>query len=488
MQTLHEFSPLDEIIPPLYAALIFAFPCPSEAERLRALQILQDGLSRTVAQRPDISGEIARDESGRARPGHLILKVPDPPRDIRIELNDMTIPGREFPYSYEELRDTGMPHSRLDARVLAPLAAGIGTTSKVITVQMNFIPGGCLLTVCLSHAFTDAWGISVIVGQWAQNCRELQESFDPAVAETVTRIEESKPLCVRRSGTPEDYERLKHQPELWRVLGLDWRTGDAVEPLACSDPFIPAAAARADGRVMVTSVFSLSPEALRRLKRDASPKAPDLSGKSPVWISTKDAVAAFMWQHTMKARFPPSHLKGNELDRISIATVAVDGRTRLSPPVPPSYTGNVIFCCMNELPIGVLTSPDASLADITSTIRSNLEQCKSPDLLSDAILLAASIPDVRQLRYGISSWTDEELVTSSWANLPFYDMDWGAICGKTGKMQFFRMPKGQLEGICFQHPRHVDGTADIVFGLEVEQMKRLREDKTFLAYAAFVSE
>lgn len=488
MQVPYEFSPLDEIIPPLYAALIFAFPCPSKAERLRALQILQDGLSRTVAQRPYITGEIARDEPARARPGHLILKVPSTPHDIRIDLNDMTIAGQEFPCSYEELRAAGMPHSKLDARVLAPLAAGIGTTRKVITARMNFIPGGCLLTMCLSHAFTDAWGISVIVGQWAKNCRELQEPSDHVAAKVDTRTEETKPLSVRRSGTLEDYERLKHRPELWRLLGLDWKARDAIEPLACSDPFSPGAAERAEGRVMITSVFSFSPAALKRLKRDASPNAPDPSGESPAWISTKDAVAAFMWQHIMRARFPPSYMKRNGVDRLSIATVAVDGRTRLSPPIPPSYTGNVIFCCMNELPLSVLTSPDTSLAEITPKIRSNLEKCKSREVLSDAVLLAASIPDVRQLRYGISSWTAEELVTSSWADLPFYDMDWGDIFGKTGRMEFFRMPKGQLEGICFQHPRHVDGSVDIVVGLEVEQMKRLRDDKDFLAYVAFVSE
>ena len=119
-----------------------------------------------------------------------------------------------------------MPFSMLDSTRLAPLSAGIGTTRKVITVQMDFIKGGYLLTVYVSHGFVDAWGAWVVIAAWAKNCRELQEA-STRPSESVTLQEdrllqaELDPTALRRNATPVDYETLKQRPELWRLLNLD---------------------------------------------------------------------------------------------------------------------------------------------------------------------------------------------------------------------------------------------------------------------------
>jgi hypothetical protein len=47
-----------------------------------------------------------------------------------------------------------------------------------IAVQVNFIPGGCLLNICINHSFCDGLEEAKIVGAWAQKCKELQQVTD----------------------------------------------------------------------------------------------------------------------------------------------------------------------------------------------------------------------------------------------------------------------------------------------------------------------
>ena len=230
-------------------------------------------------------------------------------------------------------------------------------------------------------------------------------------------------------------------------------------------------------------MISLSPAALALLKTEAAPKASDVTDGRPVWVSTNNALVAFLWKHIMKARFPLASSPGSEDRRMSVVTVALEARKHVSPPIPPSYVGNVIFCCMTKLPPNVLTSPNTTMGSLAMMIRRNLEACKDPRMLADAIALASCVPDVRSLTYSISNWTREELVTTSWVDLPFFELEWGSIFGDTRRAEFFRFPKGQLDGLCFMHPRRLDGTIEINIGLEVEQMKRLVENEEFTKYA-----
>ena len=171
---------------------------------------------------------------------------------------------------------------------------------------------------------------------------------------------------------------------------------------------------------------------------------------------------------------------------MSVVTVVVEARKHVPPPILLSYIGNVIFYSVAELPLNVLTSPNTTMGSLAMMIRRNFEACKDPRMLADAIALASCIPDVRSLTYSISNWTREELVTTFWVDLPFLELEWGSIFGDIKRAEFFRFPKWQLDGLCFMHPRRLDGTIEINISLEVEQMKRLVENEEFTKYATLV--
>ena len=476
--TSHQFSPLDEVIPPLYNGLIYGFPCTPD-RRSHVLSVLQAGLLETLQYRPYLTADILRNESQDVRPGSLMLKVPEPFEEIKITVQDLTLPGSTWKDSYEDLRAAGMPLSKMDPKVLAPYVAGTATTTKVLTAQMNFIPGGCLFTICMAHAFVDAYGAAIVIDLWAKHCRKLQNSAGTTFLNS--NAVEFDGICpaLQRPISQEDFDRLKQRPELWKLLGLHWE--DNLEPPkeASSLPTtIPAAGMAIPG--MRACMFSFSPEAVKQLKSDATPDAPE-------WISTKDALAALLWRSVMRARFPPSAPTGDKKD--SIVSVAIDGRSLMSPKIPMSYIGNVVFCCMTELSLEEVLSPETTLASLAVKIRKSIEAVKdNPQLIADAVDLSAGIPDVRQLHIAFKDFFGTDLITTSWIDIPFYTVDFGPIFGKTGSPEFFRIPKGQFGGICSLQSRQADGSFDVIIGLVDKPMTRLMEDVEFAKYAKFLSE
>ncbi len=484
MQELHQFSPLDEIIPPLYNAFIYAFPCPF-AQREKVLSILENGWSKTLDERPILAGEVGFDRSRGVRPGSLKLSIPETRQNAKIVVNDLTLPGGTWTDSYEDLRAQGMPPSKLDGKVLAPLVSGVGSTSKVVTVQVNFIPGGCFLSFCTSHSFIDASGNTLILEMWAKHCRELQ-NLPKALASDGSDQPHSEGthLSLRKELSNAEYEHLKHRSDLWHLLGLHAIENLEIVPTATTATdfrHFPAAASPPHTPSTTTCIFSIGPAVMKKLKQEAAPDGPE-------WVSSGDALVALLWRSIMRARFPPQSLDAAQTAKESIVTVALDGRKLLSSSLPTSYVGNVVFCCMTSLSMGALLSSETSLAETALTIRRNLEAAKKQQVLEDAIRLASSIPNVTSLKIAFKDFLGADLITTSWIELPFYNIDFGPIFGETGRAEFFRIPKGQFGGICSLQPRQTNGVIDVVILLDVEQMRRLRKDEEFTQYLHFVSE
>ncbi|KAI9739475.1 MAG: hypothetical protein M1818_005163 [Claussenomyces sp. TS43310] len=495
MQSYYEFSPLDEVIPPLYFAYILAFESsPNCRNTEQFFANLNNGLLRLVEDYPFLSGEITRDRSHTLRAGHLTLSISTPPEEIQIVKKDLRLPGSGWKDSYEELRKAGMPSSRLDARILAPLAAGVCTTRRVMSAQVNFIPGGTLLSVCFSHAFVDARGASIIIGLWAKICKSLQQDPSPN-GETEPSRNGEKPTILKAQRLEADYEKLKTQPELWKLLGLDWKERPKPQKGALMFELplvIPAAAPTAVGSgssKVETQIFSFSTETSKKLKERATLK--DSWHAEGNWISSNDALVAFLWQHIMRARFrsrPANSSASRFLQEESIVTVAIDGRKGLS--VPENYIGNVVFCSMSSLSIGTLVASETGLPQLAQVVRQSVNKGRTTAFLTSAFALASCIPEnvIRSLRYGFTDFVGKDLVTTSWVDLPFYEMDWGQAFGTGGYIDFFRMPRGQFEGICCMQPRRKDGTIEVVVGMKREHMGRLMDDEEFTRFAAVVGE
>lgn len=500
-ETMHECSPLDSMIPALFNALILTFPCGGGGggdggasgseegghdgaggggDKDSLLKLLQTSLDQTVAERSYLVAEIASLPPQAAEIGTGTLRLHHAScsaNRVVIEVNDLTADSNEWPheYDYDRLREDGMPPSRLCGRVLAPLA-GYQTCNKVMAVRANFIPNGLLLVVYFHHSVLDAWGASLVMSAWAEKCARLQGldlssgHSNPLNAPTALVLPPA--LRLDHIVPSEDaYEVLKCRPELWQSLSLDW----ARRPKA--PPFVP-------GTAMTTCIFNASESALQRLKTDASMALPVSADPTrPAFISTADALGALLWRCILKARYTSA---GREATRDSVINVALDGRKALN--IPIDYPGNVVFGSITTMSVDQLTSPNTSLGDIAAALRESLESAKQPARLADALRMASSLPAGMDLQYAIPDWSVEDVILTSWTGLPFYEHRWGPAFGPTERAEFFRMPTGQFEGICSVQPRRLNGSVDIVVGLEPHQMESFRGDHEIRDYLTFVAQ
>ncbi|KAJ8063561.1 hypothetical protein OCU04_007433 [Sclerotinia nivalis] len=478
IDTYTEFSPLDEIMPPLYYAAILAFGSQStDKNNDFVFSILKTGLSKLAELYPLLTSEFARDVSN-----HLILEQSISPDEIALVRKDLTQFGSEWIGSYQKLKTSGM--TGLDAKILAPIVAGIGTTRKLISAQVTFIPGGMLLSMCFTHLLFDGQSAALIIGLWANLCRELQQN--PAVAKI--REESVKPgenpVVALAKKLKLNYEELKGRPELWEVLGLDWKKSGNLQAEAFFEmPLVIPAAAESPlspgSSQLVSMIFSFSKSALESLKTTATTPAAEDSR-----ISTHDALVAFLWRHILRAR-----LNSNDKipqDKKSMLAVAVNGRKELS--IPESHIGNVIFESISSYSIRDVLSGQASLAQLAKTIRQNLN--KNKKLFLEGVACASSIPNqaLSTLRYLIDDFVSQDILTTSWVKMPYYSMEWGpAFSDNGGYIDFFRMPEGQFPGGNCIFPRKRNGDVEVVLNMKEEQMRRLISDKEFLEMASLVA-
>ena len=80
------------------------------------------------------------------------------------------------------------------------------------------------------------------------------------------------------------------------------------------------------------------------------------------------------------------------------------------------------------------------------------------------------------------------LIMTSWADLGLYELEWG---GGMGRPECVRIPKlptegGSVAGVGAIFPRLVDGGLEVILGLEVETMERLRAEESWGSFAEWV--
>ncbi|KAJ5034150.1 Eremophilane O-acetyltransferase prx11 [Penicillium rubens] len=465
LQQHRRFSALDEMLPAFYYCYLLCFPVSSD-NRAGTSELLQTSLSSLAEERPYLTGTVRRDMESSVRKGHLILDIPNPFEDLRIVFNDLRGPKSQWKETYQDLKDTGMPPHKLDANLLAPLTAGIGETRKVMSVQANFIHGGLLIAFCFHHNFVDAYGAGRIIARFSEHCNgtvDLKNSADPEGDGTGSRGIADL-LDVELLKKQYKFEDLESDPNLWRLNCLEFR---GVNDFRWPD-FIPALLPVRKPPV-ISSMFSFSSDALAEIKAMVQPS------QSGAWVSTNDALVAFLWRHTMRARFPSSITESEPPNRKSNVVVALDGRKDLS--ISPTYIGNCLFHCFTDLPINMVGSESTHLGDIAIRVRQTITAARNETLLKAVVGLAATHPDCQAIKYANDN-LGPDLYVTSWIDLPFYKLEWGPL----GKAEFFRIPDRQFESLCCILPPK-DGVVQLITSMEEDHSKRLRSDAEFTRFA-----
>ncbi|CAF9916923.1 MAG: hypothetical protein ALECFALPRED_010912 [Alectoria fallacina] len=418
--------------------------------------------------------------------GRLKLTYPDDEQvSIRFSMNDLTSRPDVWRPSYEELRQQGMPIRQLNPEMLVPPGGYELLGSCPIAVQANFIPGGCLISVCLNHSFFDGLGGAMAVGFWAENCKDLQNSTHRTMYSDLEHLQRFdadlsqlgdavgfKPLRLPNvlldSTAPhgEELKRIQGDRTLWQLLGLQKPPTDPI-----------AAWGSPTNKTMVSAIFVASSQSILRLKAESTSSGTEGDEEVAIpFVSSFDAIAALVWRCILRARYLDLEDPGMISSRLRIP---INVRQILG--IPHDYHGNVLLNSMTETSVKSLIA-EADRTQIAPKIRSSLIFGRDAKRVLDAIKLSFVLPDLASRRPLFSDTTRQDLVLTSWQDMPYYKHDWGPMFGCPGNPEFFRIPRGHLRGICALQPRRENDRTEILVSLEQGQMDQLKSDVEFTEY------
>lgn len=336
---------------PVYVPVSLFFSVPDQHKH-STIQLLIAGLRKTLAQCRFLVGTIEMDRRGE----YCIVSRRESAVDFIQHVPDQDTPGQvPFP-SHETLEAnrfcipdySDMARLRVQALSCSQNSAAPENKPPVIGFQVNFIPGGIILSIHFHHWAMDYCAFAAIVQQWAGNTYALTHHGPyPDIAPAC--LDRSR--LLRTSDFSTESHAIHHEPV---PVHADAATADLIPELA---------------QTSSVSVYLFS---LRRSKAEAL-KASVIAaaGGESCRISSYDAFIALWWRVLTRARakFHSSENLSAPADFVE----AVNIRRKLEPPLPDGYLGNAVLFATAMSQQQKLTIADvmelASLGTIASYIR-----------------------------------------------------------------------------------------------------------------------
>ncbi|KAF8972197.1 putative trichothecene 3-O-acetyltransferase [Flammula alnicola] len=440
----------------LYTQISCCFSVADASSDSAIINTLTNGLGRLSASFPWVAGQTVNEGSGEGNSG--IFKIKPLEKIPRLVVKDL----RDDPSmpTMDALRRANFPFSMLDETIIAPRNTFPGSfdesTSPVFLLQATFITGGLLLTFVGQHNAMDMTGQGQIIDLLSKAC--CNEQF--------TSEELSSGNLDRRNVIPlldDSYKpgsELAHQmvkPTPSHTISKDTNAHPAPPPPPkCSWAY-----------------FTFHPTSLAALKSLATKTITLPSG----FISTDNALIAFIWQSIIRARLP----RLNPTAEITFAR-AVDPRRHLD--ISPTYTGLVQNMTYHTYTVQKLV--EEPLGGVASQLRSAVDP-KTSNLGCQTRALATLLnrtPDKSSVDVTATLNLSADVMLSSWAKQDFYDLDFNLGLGEPEAVRRPQFPP--VESLLYLMPKALDGEIAVALCLRDEDMERLRADKEFAKYGRYI--
>lgn len=245
----------------------------------------------------------------------------------------------------------------------------------------RFKCGGVSLGCGLHHTLSDGLSSLHFINSWSDVTRGLSVAIPPSIDRTVLRARNPPTVMF-------DHVEYHTPPSMITNADNEESKSDHIPVSTC--------------------ILRLTFDQLNTLKS---------KGKSDgnVHHSTYEILAAHLWQCACKAR-------GLQNDQLTKLYVATDGRSRLIPPLPQGYLGNVVFTATPIAKSGELENEP--LAKIARRIHTELAKMDDEYLRSALDYLEVQ-PDLSALIRGPTYFACPNLNINSWTRLPIYNADFG---------------------------------------------------------------
>lgn len=440
----------------LYTQVCLCFAVADASSHPAIIDTLTNGLERLSVSFPWISGQVINEAPGEGHPD--VFKIRSFEKIPRLVVKDLrhdpTIP------MMETLRRASFPSTMLDESIIAPrntLPGLPGSSDEfetpVFLLQATFITGGLLLTFVGLHSTMDMTGQGQIIHLLSKACRNEPFTKEELSSGNLPRANLVPLLDSTYSPGPELAYQIKPTPPSHNISG---GTDDhsALPPPKCAWAY-----------------FTFHPAELSALKSLAT------TTMTSRFISTDDALCAFIWQSVLRARLP----RLNTATEVTFAR-AVDVRRYLD--IPHTYPGLMQNMAYHTLPLAQLVS--SPLGVVASNLRSAVDPSTS-NLIFDTRALATFFdrtPDKSIVSFTATLDLSADIMLSSWSKIDCYDLDFNLGLGKPESVR--RPQFTPVESLLYLMPKALDGEIALKICLRDEDMERLRADDEFQKYARYI--
>ncbi|KAL5699885.1 shikimate O-hydroxycinnamoyltransferase [Ranunculus cassubicifolius] len=400
-------SNVDLVVPRMHTPSVY-FYRPNGSPNFFDTSVLKEALSKALVQFYPMGGRLKRDEDGR----------------IEINCNGA---GVLFVDAIADgvVDDYGDFAPTLELRQLIPAVDYSGDISSypLLVLQVtHFKCGGVSLGVGMQHHVADGASGLHFINTWSDIARGHGLTVPPFIDRTL--------LKARDPPTPA-FKHIEYQPppslKMPSPLPSHQSTSTAV------------------------AIFKITHEQLSILKSKSK------EGENTVSYSSYEMLSGHVWRSVCKARGLPD-------DQETKLYIATDGRSRLSPALPPGYFGNVIFTTTPIAVAGDLCSLPLTYA--AGRIHSALGRMDD-DYLRSALDYLELQPDLTALVRGAHTFRCPNIGITSWSRLPIHDADFG-----WGRPIFMGPGGIAYEGLAFMLPSSTnDGSLSLAISLQPDHMK-----------------
>ncbi|XP_020232248.1 shikimate O-hydroxycinnamoyltransferase [Cajanus cajan] len=404
-------SNVDLVVPNFHTPSVY-FYRPNGASNFFDANLMKEALSKALVPFYPMAARLRRDDDGR----------------IEIYCDAQGVLFLEA-HTTAAIDDFAHFAPTLQLRQLIPAvdySAGIQTYPLLLLQVTYFKCGGVSLGVGMQHHVADGASGLHFINAWSDVARGLDISLPPFIDRTL--------LGARDPPRPV-FEHIEYKP------------APAMKtPLQPSKP----------GSDSVTaSIFKLTRDQLNTLKGKSREDGNTVS------YSSYEMLSGHVWRSVCKARALPD-------DQETKLYIATDGRSRVQPPLPPGYFGNVIFTATPTAVAGDLISKPTWYA--ASRIHDALIRMDN-EYLRSALDYLELQPDLKALVRGAHTYRCPNLGITSWARLPIHDADFG-----WGRPIFMGPGGIAYEGLSFVIPSSTnDGSLSLAIALPPQQMKLFQE-------------
>ena len=303
-----------------------------------------------------------------------------------------------------------------------------GLHRPLLAVQFTKLKDGLAVGCAFNHAVLDGTATWHFMSSWAELCRG-------AAAPSLLPV---------------------HNRAMARSVRVRLSLPPSAEAHEKADPNGPK-------KPLVARVFSFPEPAVARVKAAANAALPP--GAKP--FSSFQSLGAHIWRAVSRAR-------GLGPSDITVFAVFADCRSRLDPPVPSAYFGNLIQAVFTGVPAGMLLGGPPELA--TGLLQKAIDE-------HDAAAVTRRLEEYEAAPklFHYSDAGPNCVAVGSSPRFRVYDVDFGF-----GRPERVRSGgNNKFDGMVYLYPgRGGDGGIDVELALQPEPMQRLEKDDEFLQQTA----